>query len=171
MWSKIGSEPPGSGPSTTSQPPSDYPEGAQRAPRWLTTAEFCAHYHVSPLTARRWARQGRVKAVRVPPCEKGQLRILDPEWDLIDVANLRTPYSPAEWLCVLRQCDVASLLGITRGTLKYLESAGKTNFRLVGSRKRYSLAEVRRLLAVCQAGRQQPTASGGSQRSNKPGRS
>ncbi len=112
--------------------------------RWFSTAEFCAKYGVMPGTARRWARQRKVTSIRVPATPRGRIYILDPVWLQIDAV---TTGDPSEWYCCLRQCEVALLLGITARGLRYLESAGKAHYRLVGARKLYSLSEVRRLIA------------------------
>jgi hypothetical protein len=81
--------------------------------------------------------------------------ILDPCWNVIDPRP--TSNDPIEWWCGLRQCDVAELLDITPRTLRNWESAGKTNYRLIGRRKFYSISEVRRLLARRQTGREEVT--------------
>jgi hypothetical protein len=80
--------------------------------------------------------------------------ILDPCWKVIDqpISN-----DPVDWWCGLRQCDVAELLHITPRALRYMEAAGKANYRLVGCRKLYSISEVRRLLAQRQTGREKVT--------------
>jgi hypothetical protein len=112
--------------------------------RWFSTAEFCARYGVLQGTARRWARQGKITSIRIPPAPRGKIYILDPVWLQID-----TPSSadPAEWFCCLRQCEVAHLLGITPRALRYKEADGKAHYRRVGHRKLYSVQEVRRLIA------------------------
>ena len=111
--------------------------------RWFSTAEFSAWYGTTTWTARRWVREGKVTAIRVPPA-RGRIYILDPGWLQIDTP---TSTDPAEWFCCLRQCEVATLLGITARALRYMESAGKARYRLVGGRKMYSVSEVRRLTA------------------------
>lgn len=126
----------------------------QHIRRWISTGEFCARYGVSPQTARRWCRQGRLKFVRVPPRPHARLLILDPEWIQLDAV---TPGDPSEWLTVLRQCDVARLLAVTPRALRYMEAAGRARYRLVGHRKLYSLGEVRRLLAQRQNKRENVT--------------
>jgi hypothetical protein len=110
----------------------------------MSTREFCATYGTTQWTARRWVREGKVTAIRVPAGPRARIFIFDPGWTQID-----TPSSadPAEWLCVLRQCDVAMLLNVTPRWLRHLENSGKAHYRLVGGRKRYSLSEVRRLIA------------------------
>ena len=75
----------------------------------------------------------------------GKLFIFDPGWIQLDVS---ASDDPVEWLCVLRQVDVARLLHISARGLRYLEAAGKAHYRLIGPRKRYSISEVRRLLAA-----------------------
>ena len=75
----------------------------------------------------------------------GKLFIFDPGWIQLDVSSSA---DPVEWLCILRQCDVARLLNMTTRGLRYLEVAGKAHYRLIGPRKRYSISEVRRLLAA-----------------------
>jgi hypothetical protein len=84
--------------------------GTQGSPRWLTTAEFSRLYRVSQWSARRWAKQGRVRAMRVPPRKGGRMAILDPQWNLLDVPLFG---DPAEWLAVFWQCEVAALVGVT----------------------------------------------------------
>ncbi len=112
--------------------------------RWFSTAEFSAWYGVMPGTARRWARQGKVTSIRVPPTPRGRIYILDPQWTQIDAP---TTGDPSDWYCCLRQCEVALLLGITARGLRYLETAGKAHYRLIGGRKLYSVQEIRRLMA------------------------
>lgn len=124
--------------------------------RWLSTAEFSAIYGTTRETARRWAKQGRIQAIRIPPRARGRIYIRDPKWIRIDTPNTG---DPSEWLNILRPSDVARLLGITARALRYKETAGKANFRLVGGRKLYSLSEVRRLLAQRQNGREKVTRS------------
>jgi hypothetical protein len=111
---------------------------------WMSTREFSAKFGVSVWTARRWAREGRVTARHIPPGSRTRVFILDPGWTQID-----TPSSldPSEWACALRQVDVARLLGISARALRYKETANKAHYRLVGHRKRYSIQEVRRLIA------------------------
>jgi hypothetical protein len=125
--------------------------GPKMTLHWLRTSEFCLKYGVSRCTARRWALEGRVAAVRIPPRPRGRIYILDPQW--IRIAPSRSN-DPVEDLCILRQCDVALLLGVTARNLRYMEGAGRAKFRLVGHRKLYSLSEVRRLLARQQNGRE-----------------
>jgi hypothetical protein len=111
---------------------------------WISTREFSAKYGVTQWTARRWAREGKVTARHIPPGSRTRVFILDPDWTQID-----TPSSldPSEWACVLLQRDVAMLLNISARWLRHLESTGKAHYRLVGHRKRYSIQEVRRLIA------------------------
>jgi hypothetical protein len=111
--------------------------------RWFSVAEFCAKYGVLRGTARRWARQGKVSSIRVPAVPRGRIYILDPQWTQIDAP---TTGDPSDWYCCLRQCEVATLLGVTARGLRYMESAGKARYRLVGHRKLYSVSEVRRLI-------------------------
>jgi DNA-binding transcriptional MerR regulator len=112
--------------------------------RWLSVAELAAKYGVLPGTARRWVRKGRVTAIRVPPVPRGRIYIADPRWTQIDAPATG---DPSEWYCCLRQCEVAMLLGMTARGLRYLESAGRAHYLLIGGRKLYSVQEVRRLIA------------------------
>lgn len=116
----------------------------QRSGSWISTREFSAKYAVTEWTARRWVRQGKVTAVRVPPGPRARIFILDPGWTQIDCPS--SP-DPAEWLCALNQRDAAMLLSISPRWLRHLESTGKAHYRLVGHRKRYSVQELRRLIA------------------------
>jgi hypothetical protein len=121
---------------------------------FLRTSHFCAIYGTTLATARRWAKQGKVQFIRVPPRPRGRIYILDPQWTLMDRPS--SP-DPTDWFCLLRQCDVARLLGISARMLRYMETAGKAHYRLVGHRKLYSLGEVRKLLARRLTGRDKPT--------------
>jgi hypothetical protein len=130
--------------------------GSKPTARWLSVPEFCAIYGTSPVTARRWARQGRVRFIHLPPRKWGRLFILDPHWIRLDPP---TSADPSEWLCLFRPCDTALLLGITTRALRYMETDGRAKFRLVGHRKFYSLIEIRRLLAQRQNRRKSTTRS------------
>jgi hypothetical protein len=127
---------------------------AQGPQRWISVMEFCVRYGTSRPTACRWIKQGRITAVHIPPGPRGRMYILDPDWLILDRSASN---DPIEMLCVLRQCDVARLLGITDRGLRYLETAGKANYQLRGKRKLYPLGEVRRLLAQRQNGREKVT--------------
>jgi hypothetical protein len=130
---------------------------ANRVPlRWISAREFRLKYAVSAPTVRRWIELGRLTAIRRPPVPRGRIYVLDPGWTIIDPGSST---DPVEWLCVLRQCDVARLLGVTTRALRYMEAAGKAHYRLVGGRKLYSLSQVRLLLAQRQHGRSNVTRS------------
>jgi hypothetical protein len=116
----------------------------QLSQNWMSTRDFSAKCGVTQWTVRRWVKAGKVTAMRFPPGPRGRIFVLDPGWSLIDRPNSD---DPSEWVCVLRQRDVAMLLNITPRWLRHLESTGKAHYRLVGHRKRYSLQEVRRLIA------------------------
>jgi len=122
----------------------------QAQQRWIGTREFSIRYATSRPTIARWAKQGRIRTVRIPP-GTGRMLILDPEW----LDPEWRPSTDPESLYLLRSVDVARLLGITPRALRYWESAGKTKFRLIGGRRRYRLSEVRRLLAWRQTGREE----------------
>ena len=135
---------------------SESPDSQKTTARWLSVPQFCAIYGTTAVTARRWARQGRVRFIHLPPRKWGRMFILDPHWVRLDPPNSS---APSEWLCVFRQCDVALLLGVTTRALRYMETDGRAKFRLVGHRKFYSLTEIRRLLAQRQNGRKCTTRS------------
>jgi DNA-binding transcriptional MerR regulator len=117
----------------------------QHSRSWMSTREFSAKYGVTQWTARRWARQGKVTAIRVPPGPRARIFILDPKWTQVAAS---TSCDPVEWFSFLRQSETALLLGISARGLRYLESIGRAHYRLVGHRKLYDLAEVRRLMAA-----------------------
>jgi DNA-binding transcriptional MerR regulator len=122
--------------------------------RWISAREFSIRYAVSAPTVRRWIKLGRLTAFRRPPGPRGRVYVLEPNWMIIDPG---TATDPAEWLCVLRQADVARLLGVTTRALRYMEAAGKAQYRVVGGRKLYSVSQVRLLLAQRQQGRSKVT--------------
>jgi hypothetical protein len=119
---------------------------ADKSPRecWLRTSEFAAKYGVTVWTARRWAREGKVTAIRVPPGPRARIFVKDPGWVQVD---LPSSSDPAEWVCIFSQREAALLLNISPRWLRYLESAGRAHYRLVGHRKLYSICEIRRLIA------------------------
>ena len=113
--------------------------------RWITVAEFSARYGTSPETTRRWCRQGLLKSIRIPPRPHARLLILDPNWSQIDAV---TSEDPSEWIAMLRQCDLAALIGVSARAIRFMEAKGKVRYKIVGGRKLYSISEARRLLAA-----------------------
>jgi hypothetical protein len=93
--------------------------------------------------------------MRVPPTPKGRIFIRDPEWSCIDVWASN---DPAEWLCLFTQCEVAALLGVSSRAIRYWEASGRTDFKVINGRKRYSLGEIRRLLTMRMTGQKFPSA-------------
>lgn len=149
--------------SATEQPPTDalyalrsvaQNSGSESTKRWISGREFRVRYAVSAPTVRRWIKKRKLTAIRIPPGVRGRVYVLDPQWITLDPGSST---DPVERLCVLRQADVARLLGITPRALRYRESSGAANYRLIGGRKLYSVSEVRRLLAQRQTGRQTVT--------------
>ena len=122
----------------------------QTAERWLTVAAFSALYGTTRETTRRWCRQGRLKFIRIPPRPYAKLLILDPKWSQVDAV---TSEDPSEWIAMLRQCDIAALIGVSARAIRFMEAKGQVRCKIVGGRKRYSLGEVRRLLAERALGR------------------
>jgi hypothetical protein len=84
-----------------------------------------------------------------------RILIRDPDWSCIDVSASN---DPAEWLCLFTQCEVAALLGLSSRAIRYWEAKGKTDFKVVNGRKRYSLGEIRRLLTIRMTGQRFPSA-------------
>jgi hypothetical protein len=111
---------------------------AQRPQKFIRLLEFCVRYGTTLPTARRWIKRGRIKAVHIPPGPRGRIYVLDPEWLILDT---KASDEPVEMLYVLRQCDVALLLGISDRALRYQEAAGKTRYQLIGGRKLYAIGE------------------------------
>jgi hypothetical protein len=118
--------------------------------RWLSVVEFSALYGTTRETARRWCRQGRVKCIRIPPRPHARILILDPKWPQVDAV---TSDDASEWIAVLKQRDLAALLGISARAVRYKEARGEVRYKIVGGRKRYSISEARRLLAERALGR------------------
>jgi hypothetical protein len=118
--------------------------------RWLSVVEFSALYGTTRETARRWCKQGRVKCIRIPPRPHARILILDPKWPQVDAV---TSDDASEWVAVLKQRELAALLGISARAVRYKEARGEVRYKIVGGRKRYSISEARRLLAERALGR------------------
>ena len=64
---------------------------------WIGTREFSVRYGVSRPTVSRWAKQGRIRTVRIPPGVKGRMLIAGPT-------------AARSWLCVLQPIQSRSYL-------------------------------------------------------------
>jgi predicted site-specific integrase-resolvase len=112
------------------------------ADRWLTTTEYALKYGLHGTTVALWARQGKIKAVR-----KGrEWCVYDP--GIFEVANPNLRVVTSEDLIPLvRGEEAAELLGIPTRTLRYHAQHGEVGFRLQGHRRRYSIQDIRDLMA------------------------
>lgn len=115
--------------------------------KWLTPEEFCRLYRVHPTTLKYWIKEKVVHSVKLARIT----RIADPCWPL---SAFGSDMVDPECLFLFRPSQVAFLLQITPRYLRKLASNGIIGYGAFGKRKRlYSLAEVRRLLAVRLSGK------------------
>jgi Helix-turn-helix domain len=85
------------------------------------------------------------------------LRIIDPCWPLIDKVESDSN-DPIERLYVYKTCEVAAILGCTTRNVLYMCEAGKLKYAIFGvagkgGRRRFCLAQIRRLIAERAKGR------------------
>jgi hypothetical protein len=112
-----------------------------------TIPDLAKKYSVTPQTIHRLIAQNSVVAVEV----NGELRVWDP-WE-----DPKSGTNTAEDLYILRGVEVAEILGITGRALRYLVAGGgmpghespggQIGCVFVGRQRRYSVADVRRLIA------------------------
>lgn len=116
--------------------------------RWISATEYCAKYGLDHSTVTTWARQGKIRAVR-----KGRKWcLLDPM--VLELANPNTRVVTSEDLMpLIRGEEAAELLGIPTRTLRYHAQHGDVGFRLQGKRRRYSIQDIRDLMAFRQFNR------------------
>jgi excisionase family DNA binding protein len=113
-----------------------------RTTKLVTIREFCTHYRISHRTVWNWVRTGRLKALRDAG---GRIfRLIDPQWPVLDESG---DPDLVMRLAVLKPFEVAVLLGVLPSTVRKMNSQGRLRAVWVGSQRRYSLAEVRRVIA------------------------
>jgi hypothetical protein len=103
----------------------------------FSITEFSERYSVSTQTILRLIEQKHVQTFT----QNGAVRIWDPFYDRATGTN------SAEDLYILRGCEVADILGVTTRNLRYLATGGQISHVVIGGQRRYSLADVRRLIA------------------------
>jgi len=109
--------------------------------------ELAKKYSVTPQTIHRLIAENSVRTIEV----NGELHVWDP-WE-----DPKSGTNTAEDLYILRGVEVAEILGITGRALRYLAAGGgmpghesrggQIGYVFVGRQRRYSLADVRRLIA------------------------
>ena len=111
--------------------------------RWISVTEYALKYGLDRSTVTIWARKGKIRAVR-----KGRnWCLLDPM--VLELANPNTRVVTTEDLRpLLRGNEVAEFIGVSDRMLRKYAQAGKVGFRLDGKRRRYSIQDVRDILAV-----------------------
>lgn len=120
----------------------------ERSIRTVTIAEFCQHYRISARTVWNWVRKGRLKALRDGG---GRIyRLVDPQWPLLDGSGHQDLVMR---LGVLKPGQVAVLLGVQPSTIRKMASSGRLRAIWVGAQRRFSVAEVQRVIAVRALGR------------------
>jgi len=109
---------------------------------FLTVWEFCHEYRVSRRTVYNWVRKGRLKVLRDA---RGRIfRVIDPQWPVLDQSN--HPDLVMRLGC-LKPGAVAALIGVHPATVRKMVYRGRLKPLWVGSQRRFSLAEVQRLIA------------------------
>lgn len=112
-----------------------------------SVSELAKKYSVTPQTIERLIAQNSIKTIII----NGILRLWDP-WE-----DPKTGTNTTEDIFILRGSEVAEILGITTRALRYLVAGGgmpghesrggQIGCVFVGRQRRYSLADVRRLIA------------------------
>lgn len=110
--------------------------------KFITIAEFCQHYRISPRTVWNWVRSGRLTVVR----DSGGriLRLIDPQWPLLDRSD---DPDLVKRFAFLKPGQVAALLGVLPATVRKMAATGRIRSVRVGSQRRFSLSAVRVAIA------------------------
>jgi excisionase family DNA binding protein len=112
--------------------------------RWLSTKEFCQKYGYNRLTLYAWKKDGKIRWVM-----KGKrLFFLDP--GLLE--NLTALVAPREikvpdLIPILRQKEVAQILGISPRRVMQLIETGKLGYRMIGKTRRFTVNHLREIMA------------------------
>jgi predicted site-specific integrase-resolvase len=111
--------------------------------RWISPPEYAAKYGVVRSTVQAWAKQGKIRSVR-----KGKdWLVLDP--NIFEIANPESRIVTKEDLMpLLRPQEAAELAGIPVRTLSWYAQLGKVGFRNVGKFRRYSINDIREIMAI-----------------------
>lgn len=108
----------------------------------ITIGEFCAQYRITRRTVWNWVKKGRLLALRDAA---GRVRsLIDPQWPMLDESG---DPDIVMRLGVLKPGQVAALLGVHPATIRKFVYQGRLKAVQVGSQRRFSLAEVRRMIA------------------------
>jgi excisionase family DNA binding protein len=115
----------------------------------LTISEFCRVYRISPRTVWNWVRKGRLRALH--DSHGRILRLIDPNWPVFD--ECREEEELVDRYAILKTGEVALLVGLHSATVRRLVSQGRLGSVWIGRQRRFSLGQVRRLLAERALGR------------------
>lgn len=123
------------------------------ADRWISPPEYAAKYGLDRWTVRNWAKLGKVRAVR-----KGKdWLVLDP--NIFELANPGSRIITKEDLMPLfRPCEAAELVGIPERTLRHYAKVGKVGSRTVGKFRRFSVNDLREIMALRRFNQFRPNA-------------
>jgi excisionase family DNA binding protein len=114
----------------------------------LTISEFCRSYRISPRTVWNWVRKGRLRALR--DSHGRILRLIDPNWPVFDECHEE---DLLDRYAILKTGEVALLVGLHPVTVRKLVRQGRLGSVWIGRQRRFSLGQVRRLLAERALGR------------------
>ena len=120
--------------------------------RWISTPEYMAKYGVCRESLYHWVRDGKIRAIR-----KGRRWFfLDPM--VMELANPESRVVTAEDLQpLLRGKEAAEFAGLSPRMLRRYAQDGKVGFRTVGRRRRYSIQDIRDIMAVRLYNKNRPT--------------
>jgi hypothetical protein len=123
------------------------------AERWVSTKEFGAKYGLHPGTLYMWIRQKRVRFVK----RDRRIFIHDPGY-LDNITTAPNEIKEIDRIPMLRGTELAKLLGITPRAVRYLAEHNQLGFRKIGHRRRYSVEDVRKIIAFRQNGHRSTNA-------------
>jgi hypothetical protein len=136
-------------------------ETPQNSQQLLTLREFCTIYRTDKRTVKRRVRAGQLEGVWKPTQvgnKMPRLFIVDPGWQRAILAhNIKQGKDFAvDDVYILRGYHVAQILGVTPRAVRYMAQDGRLGWAKAGMRgnhhRRYSIADVRRLIAMREKG-------------------
>ena len=112
--------------------------------QWLSTKEFAAKYATIPETIKYWRNTGKIRFVK----RGARYFHLDPG-NFESLAATTAPFEVREIdrIPLIRGLEVAKILDVSRRRIRQLAEQGKVGCRVIGHNRRYSIADVRKLLA------------------------
>jgi hypothetical protein len=105
--------------------------------------EFALTYGVCQWTVREWVKRGKIRSRRVAGMP---LMVLDPEL-LENVQPAPLELNDQDKIPLLRGNEVARMLGISTRRVRQLAETGKLNCRVLFRSRRYSVSDIRKIIA------------------------